>query len=356
MWYQEIDGNKYRTVSGQLDGAMVTSEWNHAEAKNVGRANATTPEEQARKQVESNYKIALETGYVTSISKIDDAKSYFEPMLAKKYDGWVGPVFTQPKLDGVRCLVSPESMQSRTFKQITGAPHILDATAAFFEKFPNVILDGELYNHEFKDDFNRIISLVKKKDPNALQLAESAQYIQYHIYDCFFLEDPDADFKTRNRFLTENFPHNVALHHVETLYATAEEFLDEVYGKWSDQGYEGQMVRLNKPYENKRSKTLLKRKEFQDEEFTISKIEEGNGNRRGMAGWVEFILPGDKRLANGDRPKAGLIGSHDYCAELLRDAAEYEGGQVTVKFFNYTPAGIPRFPKAKTLFKGKRDV
>ena len=39
-------------------------------------------------------------------------------------------------------------------------------------------------------------------------------------------------------------------------------------------------------YENKRTKQLLKRKEFQDAEFKIVEIVEGIGNRAGMAGFA----------------------------------------------------------------------
>jgi hypothetical protein len=76
--------------------------------------------------------------------------------------------------------------------------------------------------------------------------------------------------------------------------------------EWLVLGYEGSMWRDNKPYEQKRSKTLKKRKDFIDEEFPISKIIEGNGNWSGCAKAVEFIMPGDKRDENGDRPKGGI--------------------------------------------------
>ena len=42
-------------------------------------------------------------------------------------------------------------------------------------------------------------------------------------------------------------------------------------------GYEGQMIRKDAPYECKRSKNLLKRKEFITEEFKVVKVVEGQG-------------------------------------------------------------------------------
>ena len=55
--------------------------------------------------------------------------------------------------------------------------------------------------------------------------------------------------------------------------------LDEYYDTYMEFGYEGQIVRVNGPYENKRSKLLLKRKDFSDAEYLVIDINEGDGNR-----------------------------------------------------------------------------
>ena len=59
--------------------------------------------------------------------------------------------------------------------------------------------------------------------------------------------------------------------------------IDKMYGEYTEAGYEGQMVRQNTAYECKRSKNLLKRKEFITEEFEVVNVEEGNGNWSGYA-------------------------------------------------------------------------
>lgn len=56
IWYMEQDGNKYRTISGLLDGEKVASEWTVAFSKNEGKKNATTAVEQATKEIEAKYK------------------------------------------------------------------------------------------------------------------------------------------------------------------------------------------------------------------------------------------------------------------------------------------------------------
>ena len=54
--------------------------------------------------------------------------------------------------------------------------------------------------------------------------------------------------------------------------------LDTLYTYYLTEGYEGQIIRYDTPYEQKRSKNILKRKEFIDEEFDVVGVEEGLGN------------------------------------------------------------------------------
>ena len=98
-----------------------------------------------------------------------------KPMLAypanKKPIDYTKPVYIQPKLDGVRCVIQYNKLNcgehevvaySRTGKPWKNIAHICVQLKPFFAKYPNVILDGELYNHDLKDDFEKIISLVRK--------------------------------------------------------------------------------------------------------------------------------------------------------------------------------------------------
>ena len=114
--------------------------------------------------------------------------------------------------------------------------------------------------------------------------------------------------------------------------------LDELYGQWQERGYEGQMIRLNVPYENKRSKSLLKRKEFQDNEYEILGVEEGSGNRSGTVGYFNFVTP------EGVAFKSNIKGNFEYLTELLENRESLIGKQATIKYFRLTPDGVPRFP------------
>jgi len=342
-WTIEVKGSQYRTISGQTDGEKITNNWSDCDIKNAGRSNATTPEEQAIKEAEAKRKKKLESGYFESIKDINKTQ-YFEPMLAHKYGDYDldFPVYSQPKLDGIRCIVTKDGMFSRNGKAIISAPHIRQNLDAFFKDYPNAILDGELYCDKFANDFNKICSLVKRTKPSDKELEESADHIQYWVYDApkiGMLNQKDPFF-TRYEFVSDvlNKRKYISIVVVTTLKVKNEEELTQAYEMYVEQGYEGQMIRNNQSYENKRSKNLLKRKEFMDEEFKILEVVEGEGNRKGTAGYMIF------KNKNGQTFKSNIKGDFTYLAYLLKNRGSIVGKNATIKFFNYTPDEIPRFP------------
>lgn len=148
VWWMEYDNTKYRTHSGIEGGKIVVSGWKYPEAKNVGRANETSVKEQVELEVQSQEtKKSAQGKYHASKTLANIGAKFYECMLASKYDPNKHtdfPYYSQPKLDGIRCLVSKDGMQSRQGKKIISAPHIMEALEEFFQKYPNVILDGEL--------------------------------------------------------------------------------------------------------------------------------------------------------------------------------------------------------------------
>ncbi len=344
VWWMEYNADKiaYRTHSGIDGGKIVVSGWQYPEAKNVGRSNATTIEEQALAEIDSEYTKKTNQGkYHTTVSAAGILGSKFiECMLAGKYDPKKHnnfPYYSQPKLDGVRCLVSKDGMQSRNGKPILSAPHIREALEPFFQKFPDVVLDGELYNHDLKNDFEKIISLSRKTKPTAADLEESKQMIQYWVYDCIM----DGTFENRYNFL---FP-NLKIHFqscinlVRTFEVKNETEIETMLVRYLEDGFEGQMLRVSdSPYEGKRSKNLIKHKEFEDDEFEIVSIEEGKGNWAGAAKRIEI------RLKDGTTQFSGVRGSFDMLKDLLYNANDYIGTDVTVRYQNKTEDGKLRFP------------
>jgi ATP-dependent DNA ligase len=148
----------------------------------------------------------------------------------------------------------------------------------------------------------------------------------------------DRNMKIETLCSEYGFDQKTAVVPVKTYVACDEQTLDELYGTLLEDGYEGQMVRTNDPYEYKRSNTLLKRKEFQDDEYRIVSIEEGNGNKTGMAGYAVL------EREDGIRFRSNIKGNHTFLTALLAEADNYVGRYATCKYFNLTPAGVPRFP------------
>ena len=338
-WTIEVEGNKYRSHSGQVGGQITTNEWTVCFGKNVGRANSTTDAEQAMAEAVAKRTKKLESGYFEDVNNINE-QQYFEPMLAAKWEDYKDkiqyPIYSQPKLDGIRCIVTIDGMFSRNGKPIISAPHIRESLDAFFNYNPNLILDGELYADKFANDFNKIVSLVKRTKPTTEDLMDSEKQIEYHVYD---IPSVDGTFDGRLEALNElyqYFPKCVKL--VETHIADNVDEVMELYGEYVDKGFEGQMLRLNGKYENKRSKSLLKHKSFVDEEYTILDIVEGEGNRTGTAGYMVF------ETAEGKPFKSNVKGTWDETAEMLKSKKKLIGKQATIKYFNLTPDGSPRFP------------
>jgi DNA ligase 1 len=335
-WTVEVESDKYRTISGQTDGQKTVSEWTICYAKNEGKANATTANEQALKEAYALRKKKLEHGYFEDIAQIEE-KQYFEPMLAEKWedrkDSISYPIYSQPKLDGIRCIVKSDGMWTRNGKKIVSAPHIFEQIKNLFDIDPDLIFDGELYCDKLANDFNKIVSLVKKTKPTAEDLVESSNVIQYHIYD---LPSHKGLFKERYLHLAKmNLPVCCVL--VRTDEVQSENEVEQYYGMYVDSGYEGQMLRVNSSYENKRSKYLLKHKSFIDEEYMIMDICEGEGNRTGAVGHMVFFR-------NGQSFKSNVKCTYEQGVEILKNRDKLIGKMATIKYFNLTPAGVPRFP------------
>lgn len=353
VWYAQVQGDKYRTVSGLLDGERTETGWTTCEPKNVGRSNETTAEAQAMAEVNAEYAKKLEKGYFADI-KLVGTSTIFKPMLAQNYDKLKGDLFsknqfvsTQPKLDGIRCIARVDGLWTRTGKPITSCDHIFMQLQPIFAENPEMIFDGELYNHDLRDNFNEITSLVRKENPTEEEAKRIAETIQYHIYDCF---SDTVPFLSRFDRIGKRFPLQLgSIHIVWTKLILDKEGLDAAYGKFLEAGYEGQMIRLNQIYDNTRSWALMKRKEFLDGEFEVVRVEEGNGNWAGYAKRVIFKLP------DGRECGAGIRGTQSEMKQLLDQAGSVEGKQVTIRYFTPTPDGMPRFPVATAFHDGERD-
>ena len=334
-----------RTISGLVDGQKVTSNWNISVAKNVGRANATDSRSQAQAEAEALWAINVEKEYFEDVNKID-SYTKFKPMLAHDYTKRPQESgYSQPKLDGIRCVADANGLWTRSGKAITSCPHIWESVEPFILANPGIVLDGELYNHELKADFNKITSLVRRVKCKPAEIEEARELVQFHVYDCYNSNQPDMLFK--ERIVLTNALASDVVHIVQTDYASFQEELDALYSDYMERGYEGQMVRNDAPYECKRSKNLLKRKEFITEEFRVVEVIEGQGAWAGYA--KRFVLA----LADGREFGSGVRGNQAQLKELLESTQK--PNWATCRFFELTPDGVPRFPVVIDYGVGKRE-
>jgi DNA ligase-1 len=341
-WYVEVKDECFRTVSGFLDGQKVTSEWTCCEGKNIGKKNETNPAEQADAEAQAMFDKRKALGYWEDINDIDTLV-YFKPMLAHDYNDYkdkiLYPLLSDPKLDGVRCIIRSDGMWSRNGKPIISAPHIFESLKPLFEENGDMILDGELFAEKDVADFNTIISCVRKTKPTAADLELSKTFIKYYIYD--FPSEDNIFLNRKSVLYNLSLPECCVV--VETTKCNSQEELNNKYKEYLVKGYEGQMIRTNSSYENKRSKYLLKRKQFIDDEFTIIGYVEGIGNLSGKIGTLIF------NTKEGIEFNAAVNGTHEYLTELWNIKDSLIGRKATVKYFEKTVDGSLRFPKVVNI-------
>jgi len=329
--------------SGQVGGKMIKSMDRIENGKNIGKTNETTPRQQAELEAQARWEKKKKKGYVESeadaeADKVDETviTGGYVPMTAKVWQKHgkhiVFPCAVQPKLDGIRCTNS-EGLFTRSRMPIVSMPHIVAALKKLgLSHYP---LDGELYNHDYRDNFEEIVHLVKRPDVHP-----DHEKVEYHVYDA---DRPGFPFERRHEKLRQELEKAPAcIKIVETKIAKDEKELTAIYEGFMDQGYEGAMVRnIDSVYENKKSKHLQKYKEFQDDEFKVIGIKEGRGKLAGHVG--SFICEIDDH--NGKRSfKAKAKGNIDNLKKFFEDESTWKNKMMTVQFQNYTKKTIvPRF-------------
>lgn len=371
-WSIHYDDICFWTCSGYVGGQITETYPTYVEQKNVGKANETSLEEQVLNEVKSKIQYQIDHGYSRTIP---NEEKRFDVSLAAKYvdrlekDKLDFPYICEAKLDGLRCYIKNVNgeikMYSRNHKEYISVPHIKDSSFVkeFFKLYPDGILDGELYNHELKEDFNKIVSLVKKTKPKQEDLEESAKLVQYHCFDSFYPNEPGLTYKERKERLAsliitlpyyfEESVEIVGAHYKLTDEVTfvevySVEEVEEMIFNFISEGYEGIMLKKDVPYFFGRSFDMLKYKKFFDKEFKIVDFEEGNGNLVGIASAVIC------ETEDGHTFKAGVMGTQDYARELFVNKEMYKGEMATIVYQALTPmkdgkGGVPRFGKMREI-------
>ena len=349
-WQVERDcpNARYRVHHGIVDGATITTGW-----VNVQGNTLRSPAEQCASEVEALYKHKLKTDYFDSKEATLGGPRHLEPMLAKGWDK-IGKKFgmpwewiLQPKLDGIRCLAKADGCFSRSGEKFLTTGPIEEALRPLFEANPDLVLDGELYNHEFHDRFNELSGLIRKgmnakTPPTVEELSMAHSVMQYHVYDM-----PSHPGEQEERLLTlESLgpldgKEGKLICQVSSLTCYDEDFEQQCYEGWLEEGYEGMMYRRKSAlYQyGKRPWDLLKRKQFETAEFRIKRIEEGEGDWKGRAKRIVF------EWHDGREFGSGLRGDRDgFCKKLFDDwvLGECEYESATVRYMPPPEGAVPR--------------
>jgi len=279
-----------------------------------------------------------------------------KPMLAypvsAKPINYDEPTFIQPKLDGVRCIIQAEpwvtneasgydiKAYSRTGKEWKNIEHILFNLKPWFALNSDIILDGELYNHDLRDDFGKIISLVRKQKPTDEDRLEAEEMTQFHCYDII---DETKSYHDRQRQIYETVPRNHCIKHTPTRQIFSEEQARTIHKQNLADGYEGSIVRTNDTYDCKRSHNLRKFKDFHDAEATLTGWVEGKGKRLGTIGKFTAVDSEGNTFGMPVMDKFKILQAN---FETMKD---WVGQEATFTYFERTKANSYRHPLFKAL-------
>ncbi len=324
------------TISHGYENSIAQTTTRLATGKNIGKANETTASEQAVLEAQSRYTKQQDKGYRSTKDELDNLP--VKPMLAYPYDKFKDkvefPCYTQPKINGVRCLASWRngklSLTSRELKPFTavleGAPSIVSALTEFFKENPNEVLDGELYLPYTMFGLEDTVSAVKA-------VGENTPALSYNVYDMVCQDD----FIIRTvclasiftRFCGEGSP----LVCVDTVLANSHKDIVRQHADNLSKGYEGTIVRkATAPYiVGARSVNLLKIKDFRDKEFKIV------GATHSVNQEVIWICEHE----NGERFNVVPVGSLIERRRLWHNCDSYFGKYLTVKYSDVSKKGVP---------------
>jgi DNA ligase-1 len=293
----------------------------HVEDLGDGTANITKTSGMVGSDKATVSRTVVKTGYEKALARAQTMwnnekikVTHILPMLANKWEDrqqYISePFYVQPKIDGVRLIVSKDGCFSRTGKPVKGVDHLCDGLRE------GEYLDGECYAPD--KTFEEITSMFKT----------NPKELEFHTFDYFDLERPNLTFEERMDCVN-----------IETILVKKKSDVKKYHDMFVEQGYEGVMIRdLKSTYEiGKRSNYLLKYKEFQTEEYEIMGANTGHGRDANAVVWVCKTEDGQQFTV---RPE-GTIARRE---EDYKNYKKYIGKMLTVRFQNLTALGVPRFP------------
>ena len=345
QWQPKVEMDEFSRAtifieSGYVGGKIQSKPKVVAKGKNIGKANETTPFEQAVSQIQSQWTAKRFENYEPHML---DPNNYTPRLMLPQLAKGVGkgkivyPAFIQPKLNGVCDLAErfPNPFTNdisllhhtrgghlfETLAHLDDWVHKLDAPAP---------LHGELYVHGWS--LQKIGSYTKKIKPDQEKL-------EYWLYDLAWLGFP---FESRMGWIFQhveklgpNCPIKITPTDMVNNYAEAKVFHD----KCVQDGFEGAMLKnANGMYMFQyNSNDLEKVKDYQDSEFEIIGGKEGEGTDVGCVVYRCITESGGEFDA---RPRGTVEDRKEMFINLPNDI----GKMLTVRYAELSDDGIPLQP------------
>lgn len=284
-----------------------------------------------------------------------------KPQLAKQSEKVTNPKIYDKewmisrKLDGVKALFYYKDGEIHTASRggedydpatihLRTNPDLLD----FFSKYPDVILDGELFK---RGKSLQQISGAARLEKNAYD----CDWLEYWIYDCYLIKNPDMPACARQELLemelteirdiplyTGDDEIKSPIHLLEQEEVSGWDDMIKLHDEYVSAGFEGAVIKdPDKPYKpGSRGNQLIKIKQYKSEDFKVVGYELGLRGSEDMT----FIC----ELEDGRTFKAMPTGDRETKAEYVENFEEkYLGHKVECTFFNYSDEGKPTQPKAR---------
>lgn len=379
-WDDEQHGFVINRITGMFGGKLTEQP---VILVDKGKAKRTVSE-QAALQFNSKLKEYKDKGY-KEIPKDPDTYSESElfeivgevatnqsgvlkPMLAKQADKVTNQKiydktwYASRKIDGVRCLMYMKDGKVHTASR--GGEHYDYSTChitehplmiKLFEKYPQLILDGELYKH---GKSLQQISGAARMEKNAYDM----DWLQYYVYD---IVEPTLEFKDRLKWLEVIQKElNLGEFDPDKEYAEGElqvqmvpqqpvkgwDNIKALHDKFVSEGWEGCVIRdPDKVYRpNGRTNDMIKIKEYLTSEFLVTGYEFG---LRGVEDMV-FILQTEDGVQFKGKPFGDLSQKQWYIDNFEKECL---GKYAMVKYFCLSDAGTPLQPSVISI-RIKQDM
>lgn len=378
QWSIRADDKGIYTADGILGGKIKDETFKEAKPTNIGKANYRDSKAQALFMMEAAITKKLRSNYFKSVEEAKNKEKLFLPtgcpggMCWEKFKDKshvIYPALASAKLDGSKMYSTWREnrvfLNTRSAKEHLNFQHIEEALKDFYKENPNIVLDGEAYNHDYAKKFEELQSIFRKEKPTEEQRKLSKEVAKFYVYDVVDLNKPNLTAIERQTLLQtifdDWFDNSDFIIEWSSIMVTNEKDYDKFHEKCMKEGFEGSILKISdQPYIQRKTKFVMKRKPKFDCEFKIIDVLEGTGTNKGIAASIVIDLKNCEGMNHdhfsqlkGEIQDAGFAKgwNHKLQKELLLNKNNIVGKYGTIEYGGITNHGKLRFPKFKAVRK-----